>query len=375
MRRMGLVLLVPVVAAAAACGSAGGGPVSTGNPGKPAELQAAVSPSASPPATYDWKELFPATAPMPRDSAVTDYDAADSDVVVAAGEGSCSPGAVTYTDTWTWNGLTWTLAPDGNAPPVVGVPNAYDGATHTVVLIWVPGCGMLTTSQWNGTSWSATEPGATPNSNPAYPYPQGVMAYDPSTQTLVLWSPAAGYIPNAPTNASQDQASTWSWDGSTWQPLSPSTEPPASLGDPQMVWDPQVGKLVLYDAVSQAMWAWDGNQWSAVPVPSGPPSRTGASMIYDDALGEILLFGGLTASASPTPSPSPAATEPSGTPHNALSAWNGTTWTQLHPTTSPAPRFDAQMAYDAASGQVVLFGGAVNDIADVADTWVYAPAS
>jgi hypothetical protein len=33
------------------------------------------------------------------------------------------------------------------------------------------------------------------------------------------------------------------------------------------------------------------------------------------------------------------------------------------------------MAYDGDDGQVVLFGGAVNDIADVADTWVYGPAS
>jgi len=33
------------------------------------------------------------------------------------------------------------------------------------------------------------------------------------------------------------------------------------------------------------------------------------------------------------------------------------------------------MAYDGADGQVVLFGGAVNDNADIADTWVYGPAS
>jgi hypothetical protein len=33
------------------------------------------------------------------------------------------------------------------------------------------------------------------------------------------------------------------------------------------------------------------------------------------------------------------------------------------------------MAYDGADGQVVLFGGAVNDTADIADTWVYGPRS
>jgi len=31
------------------------------------------------------------------------------------------------------------------------------------------------------------------------------------------------------------------------------------------------------------------------------------------------------------------------------------------------------MAYDDASGQVLLFGGSVNTVADIADTWVYGP--
>ena len=37
------------------------------------------------------------------------------------------------------------------------------------------------------------------------------------------------------------------------------------------------------------------------------------------------------------------------------------------------PRFYAQMSYADTSGQVPLFGGSVNTIADVADTWVYGP--
>ena len=37
--------------------------------------------------------------------------------------------------------------------------------------------------------------------------------------------------------------------------------------------------------------------------------------------------------------------------------WNGTTWTRQHPATSPPARSDTSMAYDAATGTVVLFGG------------------
>ena len=37
--------------------------------------------------------------------------------------------------------------------------------------------------------------------------------------------------------------------------------------------------------------------------------------------------------------------------------WDGTTWTKQHPATSPPARSGASMAYDAATGTVVLFGG------------------
>ncbi|MGH3272540.1 MAG: hypothetical protein ACRDN1_26250 [Trebonia sp.] len=38
-------------------------------------------------------------------------------------------------------------------------------------------------------------------------------------------------------------------------------------------------------------------------------------------------------------------------------SWNGTTWTRLSPPTSPSARLDASIAYDAATRTVLLFGG------------------
>ena len=43
------------------------------------------------------------------------------------------------------------------------------------------------------------------------------------------------------------------------------------------------------------------------------------------------------------------------------------TWTQQHPATSPPVRHQASMAYDAATGTVILFSGSNN----VADTWTW----
>ena len=50
--------------------------------------------------------------------------------------------------------------------------------------------------------------------------------------------------------------------------------------------------------------------------------------------------------------------------------WNGATWTQLTPATSPSARYGAAMAYDASTGQLVLFGGG-NASGVLADTWTW----
>ena len=37
--------------------------------------------------------------------------------------------------------------------------------------------------------------------------------------------------------------------------------------------------------------------------------------------------------------------------------WSGSDWTELSPATSPSPRESAAVAYDPASGELVLVGG------------------
>jgi len=49
--------------------------------------------------------------------------------------------------------------------------------------------------------------------------------------------------------------------------------------------------------------------------------------------------------------------------------WDGANWTQKYPTNIPAPRWEYGMAYDVAHRQVVMFGGAGNGAA--ADTWIW----
>ncbi|HEY3626097.1 MAG TPA: kelch repeat-containing protein, partial [Terracidiphilus sp.] len=55
--------------------------------------------------------------------------------------------------------------------------------------------------------------------------------------------------------------------------------------------------------------------------------------------------------------------------------WNGTNWTQATPANSPSARSAHAMVYDAARGQVVLFGGLVGAGTRLGDTWLWDGAN
>ena len=51
--------------------------------------------------------------------------------------------------------------------------------------------------------------------------------------------------------------------------------------------------------------------------------------------------------------------------------WDGSTWTQQARAVSPSPRWTASMAYDAATAAVVLFGGCCGASSTLHDTWTW----
>ncbi len=79
-----------------------------------------------------------------------------------------------------------------------------------------------------------------------------------------------------------------------------------------------------------------------------PPPREGGVMAYDSARNRAVLFG--------------------GSETNDTWEWDGHSWAQLAPVTSPAARLCTTMSYNSSSGKVLLFGGqAINTALN--DTW------
>ncbi len=87
--------------------------------------------------------------------------------------------------------------------------------------------------------------------------------------------------------------------------------------------------------------------------PSTSPPARGAAAMAENGSNEVVLFGGQSTSGS------------------ALGdtwIWNGTTWTQANPSTSPPARYLASMAYDSSAGVDLLFGGA--NTSALGDSWI-----
>jgi hypothetical protein len=153
----------------------------------------------------------------------------------------------------------------------------------------------------------------------------------------------------------------------TWRLLSSHVVPPArEYGS--MAYDPAAHEIVLFGGLGNNLnplgdtWVWKGAGWSNVTTAHGPPARLGASMAYDAASGRLVLFGGVETIRGLG----------GGGELNDTWTWNGTSWTELHPASSPAARAYASMAYDAATSQLVLYGGEdPNTRTFFGDTWTW----
>ncbi len=193
--------------------------------------------------------------------------------------------------TWTWNGSSWRYAkPQGEpAASVVIDDMVADPATRTVVA--VASCCAVSrpptatqTWTWNGSTWSELQPKTE--------LPAGlefVMAYDPHSQRVIVVGNDGAVGP----------ATTWAWDGNNWTALQPKN---GALFDPvtaTIATDPVRQTLVMLTTLAsiQHTEVWNGSFWvdHAGTGPSGADTgyQTGA-MYYDNVLHGILLLSSST---------------------------------------------------------------------------------
>jgi len=196
-------------------------------------------------------------------------------------------------------------------------------------------------------TWSQVT-GAGPNPGRDY----FAMTYDGAHNQVVVFGGDEWYT------ASQLN-DTWVWDGTKWTSKAPAISPPPRSGS-AMVFDQARGQVVLFGGAGISTlfddtWVWDGNSWSQRFPASSPPPRWLHSMVYDTAHGQVVLFGGSNGSSL-----------------GDTWVWDGTTWTKKLPVASPPPRGPAPMAYDNSRQEVLLYGGEALESSQVfGDTWLW----
>ena len=153
---------------------------------------------------------------------------------------------------------------------------------------------------------------------------------------------------------------TWTWDGTDWNLLSPTTSP-TTRHFASMAYDAERGQTVLFGGSMPGVrlndtWTWDGTNWARQVI--APPTASGWSyMTYDSAAKEVVAFVyfGLD----------------NHQPAGYTIAWDGTRWTDRTNPSEPSPRADVGIAYDAQTDQVVLYGGTFDQPQPFAETWVW----
>lgn len=331
-------------------------PVGTAGAAPAAPLTAAIAPatSVSPPASPRpvWSQLTPTSSPSARDHALEAFDPATGQLVVV-GVGGVHVARLPDLDdyTWTFDGATWTKHFTQVTPDQQNSVIAYDPATKQLVVYSDDG-----TWTWNGSLWTVQQPAQVPS---LY---LPCMATDTAAGELVLFGGNDANGPGAMV------AQTWTWRDGTWLqlPVGESQSPPPT--GCSMAYDGAHQDLVLVTSIWDAgeidgsyegdTWTFDGTAWtqreSPNPVTGGVDYST---MTYDPAYGQVMTFGGreITATADAR------VTNPW--------SWDGSTWHQVTLSPTPSARVLAASAYDEATGQLVLFGGA-STTAALGDTWV-----
>jgi N-acetylneuraminic acid mutarotase len=240
-------------------------------------------------------------------------------LVLFGGQGDSDAGFGKFeSDTWTWDRGVWQQVATTGPSSRAGASMASLAATVVLFGGHQDGYdGMSDTWTWDGTSWQ--------QQNGAGPSERWWAVMAPLNGTLTLFGGAADV------SGPQDQLldDTWTWDGSTWTELSVAGPPARSLA----VMAPLGDKLVLFggvggngDGVLGDTWTWDGTSWTELQV-DGPPARFAAAMA---PLGDkLVLFGGETAANSAT--------------LGDTWIWDGSAWTQAD-ATGPVARWHAIMA-------------------------------
>ena len=235
-----------------------------------------------------WSERTFASRPSARRKHAMVYDDQGGLTVLFGGEDAIG---APLNDLWVYDGASWTQrqSNDQARAPFQRREHAlaYDSARQRVVLfggrdrfgnlfddVW----------EWDNASWTERTPASGPSARARHG-----LAFDAAAGATLLFG-GIDDVADTPNDL-------WQWDGQSWTQLTtPSTEPPHGRMSPAWFYDVDRGRVVMFAGATggaeRDVWEWDGASWSERTPRTSPSPRVGHTLVYDEARGRALLFGG-----------------------------------------------------------------------------------
>jgi hypothetical protein len=232
-----------------------------------------------------WSQAASGSGPVPRVGASMAYDAVRKVVVMHGGYDQHTNWS---NDTWAWDGARWSQLSPLNSPPADGYvreqPMCWDGQRVLMVNEQGSPTGVGEPSQtwwWDGSSWTQISATGAPALGFAGFQPVA-MAYDTTRHVTLLFSQVSG----VPT--------TWAFDGTRWTQVATSGSTSAGFS---MAADDARSNVVLFGANGDT-WIWNGSRWTVQNPLHSPPGRAGAAMAYDPVHRVVVMIGGVSGSSA-----------------------------------------------------------------------------
>lgn len=288
-------------------------------------------------------------APAARSFAQMAYDVRDGWVVLFGG---AQPYPKPYlNDTWVFSGGGWRhLLPSSFPPGREAAGFAYDPSSGKLILFGGSDQNAFRSDSWafSGGSWARLGPAFHPSARGSFGTADGA----PGSPLLLF----GGYVFAGLLN------DTWTFSHLVWKHVVPSAPAGRALAAAQVTYDEADGYVLLFGGFNSVgtygdTWSYAAGVWKHLAVGPSPPARSGGAMVYDQADGYVLLFGG---TASP------------GSAYSDTWTYSNGSWTQLFlGKVHPVGRDDADVAYDAADGYVLLYSGYNFSTGFLNDTWTF----
>ncbi len=248
----------------------------------------------------------------------------------------------TFSDSWVFDGTTWTQVvamgaacggQNGAAASLSSEAVAFGGYVVTGSTSYAGGgTETFAGASWNALTAKTTDPVAREGH---------AMASLGSVVVLFGGNTVTG-------SGGAYLQETWTFDGSSWTSVTTASSPSGRSGHAMAT----LGSTVVLfggadtNGLQSDTWTFDGTTWTPVSTANSPPSRRDGAMA---TLGsKVYLFGGYN-----------YVTDDAGTPHvvplGDTWSFDGATWNQITITVAPSARYDHAMAQ--LNGQIILFGG------------------